>query len=43
MKRLLIALSLIICHLSFSKVQAQAISTPLKAGRTAEGVTYFLP
>jgi hypothetical protein len=27
----------------FSMVQAQAVSTPLKTGRTAEGVTYFLP
>ena len=43
MKRLLIALSLIICQTMFSMVQAQAVSTPLKAGRTAEGVTYFLP
>ena len=24
-------------------VQAQAVSTPMKAGRTAEGVVYFLP
>ena len=43
MKRLLIALLFISCQVWFSVAQAQAVSTPLKAGRTAEGVTYFLP
>ena len=43
MKRLLIILLFVICHLSFSYVVAQPVSTPMKAGRTAEGVTYFLP
>jgi hypothetical protein len=43
MKRLLIFLLFIICHLSLSNIVAQPISTPLKAGRTAEGITYFLP
>ena len=43
MKRLLIFLLTVICHLSFSYVVAQPVSTPMKAGRTAEGVTYFLP
>ena len=43
MKRLLIALSFITCQTLFSVAQAQAVSTPLQAGRTAEGVTYFLP
>ena len=43
MKRLLIALLFISCQVLFSVAQAQAVSTPLKAGRTAEGVTYFLP
>ncbi len=41
MKRLLIALLFII--LSFDEALAQVVSTPLKAGRTAEGVVYFLP
>ena len=43
MKRLLIFLSFIICHLSFCCIVAQPVSTPMKAGRTAEGVVYFLP
>ena len=41
MKRLLIALFWGICHLSYCA--AQAVSTPLQAGRTAEGIVYFLP
>ena len=31
------------CSLLISPAMAQAVSTPLKAGRTAEGVVYFLP
>lgn len=43
MKRIIIALLFISCQVLFSEMQAQAVSTPLTAGRTAEGVTYFLP
>ena len=43
MKRLLIVLSFISCLLSLNEAQAQVVSTPMKAGRTAEGVVYFLP
>ena len=43
MKRLLIVLSFVICHLSYCSIVAQPVSTPMKAGRTAEGVIYFLP
>ena len=43
MRRFLIVISFISCLLSLNEVQAQVVSTPMKAGRTAEGVVYFLP
>ena len=43
MKRLIIALLFISCQVLSNMTLAQVVSTPLKAGRTAEGVTYFLP
>jgi len=43
MKRLLIALSFIICHLSFSPVGAQTQLSEYRPGMTQEGLVYFLP
>ena len=43
MRQFLIVISFISCLLSFNEVQAQVVSTPMKAGRTAEGIVYFLP
>ncbi len=44
MKQLLIALlSFISCQLPVSRAVAQPVSTLMQAGRSAEGVVYFLP
>ena len=44
MKQLLITLlSFISCQLPVSRAVAQPISTVMQAGRSAEGVVYFLP